>query len=565
MRRVGTTLRVRTTDKPPISFRLATKSTRGRQPRAGDWVLFRRTTAGRGGKAQLVEVLGPPESPGVDLRVVMARYRFSDRFPAAVRRLQDELPQRIRKRDRENRIRFDSPDPVTIDGETAKDFDDAIAVESIRGGGFRLFVHIADVTHFVQPQDAIDIEARRRGTSVYFPGKVVPMLPETLSNDLCSLRPGVERLVQSVVIDFDARGERRKVRMADGVIRSAARLTYSQVSQVLAGGREVGVPARVVPMLQVADALRERLERQRQKRGSLDFDLPVPTVLLDVDGAVTGMTIEARNSAHRMIEEFMIAANEAVADYFVSRKRHALFRIHDVPEEDRVARLRETIHSLGMRNVKLPAEPSPRDLREVLDLCQGRPEAPVVAQMTLRSMKQARYSIDPGLHFGLATETYCHFTSPIRRYPDLINHRLLRNLRHRRKEPAVEPLERMAVECGHLERDAEAAERELLNWKQVAYIADHVGQRFEGVITGVVDFGLFVRLEESHVEGLIRTDELGPGTWVCDDRLQTLSADDGRRFGLGGRLQVKILSVDRYRNRVTMGLGVAPRRRRRRR
>ncbi|MDH3785619.1 MAG: ribonuclease R, partial [Acidobacteriota bacterium] len=356
IRRVGKDLRVRTTDKPLRSYRYSATHAKGRAPRSGDLVLFRPPEAGRRGKAQIAEVLGPPEAPGVDLRVVMARYRYVDRFPATVRRQQENLPRRIRPRDREDRVRFDDPAPVTIDGETAKDFDDAIAVEPLRGGGFRLYVHIADVAHFVQPDDDIDLEAQHRGTSVYFPGKVVPMLPETISNDLCSLRPNVERLVQSVIIDFDSRGKRKRVKFADGVIRSAGRLTYRQVSQVLAGGskKDAGVPKKVVPMLKAADALRERLELQRQRRGSLDFDLPEPIVLLDVDGAVTGMTIEPRNSAHRMIEEFMIAANEAVADHFIRHGRHALFRIHEAPEEDRVARLRETVQSFGLKDVHLP-------------------------------------------------------------------------------------------------------------------------------------------------------------------------------------------------------------------
>ncbi|NIM01058.1 MAG: VacB/RNase II family 3'-5' exoribonuclease, partial [Acidobacteria bacterium] len=452
----------------------------------------------------------------------------------------------------------DDPAPVTIDGETAKDFDDAIAVIEKPRGGFRLWVHIADVAYFVEEDGLIDREARRRGTSVYFPGTVFPMLPPSLSDDLCSLRPGVDRLVQTVILDIDADGEPTKVRFADGVIRSAARLTYTQVADAIAGDpRPKGIPKKVLPMIGAADRLRMALEERRRKRGSVDFDLPMPQILLDVEGVVTGITVEPRNAAHRLIEECMLIANEAVAAHLEDREWPTLYRVHEAPADDKVELLETFVSGFGVRLRKGQHRLTPGDVRDLIEAVEGRPEQPLIAQMTLRSMKQAVYTPENTGHFGLAAPTYCHFTSPIRRYPDLVVHRMLRACRHRRRPDStwVDRLDELGRETSTLERNAEAAERELLTWKKVALIRDRVGDMFYGVVTGVQPFGLFVQLTENLVEGLVNVERLGDERFVFDPGGQTLT---GRRtrtvWRLGQQVRVQVERVDRIRQRVDFDL-----------
>jgi len=512
----------------------------------------------RGPGGRVLERLGRFDSPGLDATVVSRRHGLAQRFPETVERAARELPSRIGPLAKRERERFDDPAPVTIDGETAQDFDDAVAVRALRGGGFRLWVHIADVAHFIEPGSLLDDEARRRGTSVYFPGRVLPMFPEKLSNDLCSLRPGVDRLVQSVVIDLDGRGEARRVRFADGIIRSAARLSYGQVPEALAGGtRPRGVPQRVLPMLREADRLRRVLERRREARGSVDCDLPEPTILLDVAGEMTGIHVEPRTRAHRMIEEFMLAANEAVAGWLARRRAPCMYRVHEPPDRAKLEILDNIVARFGL-HCDFRVEPvEPRHCQKLLRQADSLAEAPLIHQLVLRSMKQARYSMENSGHFGLALGTYAHFTSPIRRYPDLVTHRLLRRARARRRGDAgdVERLERVAQRCSELERNAEAAERELLAWKKVAFIEDKVGQVFGGAVTGVAPFGIFVQIEENLVEGLIRVESLGSERFEHSERRMELRGTrSGRRFRLGDRLRVRVARVDRILKRVDFTL-----------
>jgi ribonuclease R len=521
---------------------------------------------GSGVAGTVVEVLGPLDKPGVDTRVVARRYGLPLAFPEETLRAAGRLPEAVPPEVAASRERFDDPAPVTIDGETARDFDDAIAVAARPGGGFRLWVHIADVGHFVAPGDPLDREARARGTSVYFPDRVLPMFPEALSNDLCSLRPGEDRLVQSAVLDLDARGEVSGVRFADGVIRSAARLTYTQVAAVLEAGTErrkaAGVPAAVVPMLRVADRLREVLEKRRRARGSVDFDLPEPRILLDVEGVMTGITVEPRNTAHRLIEECMLAANEAVAGWLQTHEAPCLYRIHEKPDPLKLEALDAFVHPLGLSlRVDLQSV-TPKDVQALLDAAEGKPEYAVVAQVALRSMRQARYSEENVGHFGLAAPVYCHFTSPIRRYPDLVVHRFLRAARHgklRALSGLAAELPALGESCSQLERTAETAERELLEWKKIAFMRGREGDVFEGVVTGVAPFGLFLQLTETLVEGLLRVEQLGGDRFAYDAARQELRAERGSaRYGLGQPLQVVVQRVDTVLRRVDLGLEGAP-------
>ncbi len=504
----------------------------------------------REGKAAVLEVFGPFGDPGVDVRVVVERFGLRTEFPRPVLAEADRLPARVGPAAKKRRERFDDPAPVTIDGETAQDFDDAIAVRRLPGGKFRLWVHIADVAHFVRPGSELDAEARRRGTSVYFPGTVLPMFPEKISNDLCSLRPAVDRLVQSVVLDLDAEGRTVAFRHADGVIRSAARLTYAQVAEVLEGSHHVaGVPRETVDMLRDANRLRRILERRRRRRGSVDFDLPRPAILLDVEGEMTGIRIEARNRAHRLIEECMLAANEAVAGHLEAAGRDCMYRIHEEPDPAKIDALVEFAGGLGAKPPKGKEAPGPGWIADLLDRFADEPEREVLQQMALRAMKQARYSMDNRGHFGLAAPVYCHFTSPIRRYPDLVVHRLLRRVR------GTEATEELAESCSRLERNAESAERELLAWKKAAYIAERLGETFVGVVTGVAPFGAFVQLRENLVEGLVRVEALGSDYWELDEaRHRWVGRHTGRRIGLGDELTVRVDRVDRVLRRVDLSV-----------
>jgi ribonuclease R len=527
-----------------------------------------RGAEGEAGHARVVEVLGDVDEPGTDVRVVVRRHRLAGAFPADAQAEARRLPATIDAAALRARQRFDDPAPVTIDGETAKDFDDAIAVAELPGGGYRLWVHIADVSHFVPPASALDREARRRGTSVYLPGTVVPMFPERLSNDLCSLRPGEDRLVQTAILDYGSRGAVRRVRYADGVIRSAARLTYTQVGNLLDGEPGHGVPRGVAAMLRVADRLRAILEKRRHARGSIDFDLPEPQILLDVEGVMTGIVVEARNRAHRMIEEFMLAANDAVASELERAGWPCLYRVHQTPDPARLAALRSFLESLGIDASALEGEVDSKEIQELLERVEDSPEAPVVRQVALRSMQQARYSTTNLGHFGLASPTYCHFTSPIRRYPDLVVHRLLRaERRGGRPEDVVDPdeLADVASTSSELEREAEAAERELLSWKKVAFIEDRVGDVFRGVVTGVARFGLFVQLVDNMVEGLVRVEDLGDDwfDWI-ESRMELRGRRTGRAWRLGDALDVRVDRVDRALRRVDLRpVGAVSRRERR--
>jgi ribonuclease R len=524
--------------------------------------MVQRPARAGGREARVLGTLGHLDAPGTDVSVVVRKFGLVTEFPAAVSAAAADLPTAVRREDRAGRERFAAPPAVTIDGETARDFDDAVAVEELPDG-WRLFVHIADVAHFVPPGSSLDDEARRRATSVYFPDRVLPMFPEKLSNDLCSLRPGRDRLVQTVILDLSPSGAPRRVRFADGVVRSAARLTYAQVAELLEDkGRVRGVPARVVPMLRAADRLREVLERRRRRRGSIDFDFPEPQILLDVQGEMTGIALEPRNRAQLMIEEFMLAANEAVAAYLARRAAPCLYRVHEPPDPTSVAALESFVRGLGFALDVQDDQVTPGQIRRLLDTVAGRPEARMIEQVTLRAMQQARYAVANTGHFGLAAPVYCHFTSPIRRYPDLFVHRQLRRARARRRadaDPSAAGLEEVARTCSERERDAEAAERELLLWKKLAFIEDKVGETFEGVITGVARFGLFVQLVDNLVEGLLRVETLGPEWFSFDEaRLELRGAESGRTYRLGARLPVHVARVDRVLRRVDLALvGVA--------
>ncbi len=525
---------------------------------AGEVEVLRASDDGALAEGRVLEVLGPMRRPGTDVEVAARRHSLAREFPPGALEEAARLPATIPAEVRGRRTFFDDPPPVTIDGETAKDFDDAVAVAPLPGGGTRLWVHIADVSHFVPPDGDLDRAARARATSVYFPGRVVPMLPERLSNDLCSLVPGRERLVQTAIVDFDGEGRVRGVRFADGIIRSDARLTYAEAAEMISGKTPKGsAGARIAAMLRVADRLRESLEAARRKRGSVDLDLPEPKILLDIEGAVTGVAVEERNAAHRLVESFMLAANEAVAGRLARAGVPCLFRVHDPPDPAKIDALATFASNLGLRLQQGPdGRVTSRAIQRLLDDAQGRPEHSFVAQVALRSMMQARYDPAVSPHFGLAAKTYTHFTSPIRRYPDLVVHRSLRA--HRRRDGvALEALRarltELAAWCSTREREAEAAEREVLEWRKVAWLAGREGERFRGVVTAVAPFGLFVRLNEALVDGLVRVERLG-GDWFdhLPGKQELRGRGTGRSYRMGDALEVTLTRVDTALRRIDL-------------
>jgi ribonuclease R len=506
-------------------------------------------------EARVLESLGHIDVPGTDSTVVALKYGLARKFPRNVLEAAKKLPEAVPAAAAKKRERFDDPAPVTIDGETAQDFDDAIAVARLPKGGFRLFVHIADVSHFVTPDSVLDAEALRRGTSVYFPGRVLPMFPEQLSNELCSLKPGVDRLVQSAIIDLNARGKVARVRFADGVIRSAARLTYTAVGDALDGNKGADVPKKLLPMLRIADELRDVLEKRRHARGSVDFDLPEPQILLDVEGVMTGITVEPRNHAHRMIEEFMLLANEAVAGHLQEQGAACMYRVHDQPSPEKLETFANFVKGFGLSLQVAGGQIEPDAIQTLIEQVEGQPEARVISQVALRSMQQARYSMSNSGHFGLAAPVYCHFTSPIRRYPDLVVHRQLRALRNGGQTHGAMGLGDVAEQSSTRERNAEAAERELLNWKKVAFIEGEVGNEFDGVVTGVPRFGLFVQLVENLAEGLLHVDRLGDEWFEHDADAFALTGSETKVvYRLGDKLRVRVDRVDRLLRRVDLSL-----------
>jgi ribonuclease R len=513
-------------------------------------------------RARLVERLGPPDEPGVDVLAILRHYRIPDEFPPEVERAAESLPAEPRPPDWQGREDLRGEVVITIDGETARDFDDAVSIERLGNGVFRLGVHIADVSHYVPEGSVIDREAYLRGTSVYYPERAVPMLPERLSNGLCSLRPHSSRLTVSAFLDFDRDGRVLERRFAETVIRSTRRMTYEEVRRLLSEPRPEDGPAYgdVLPALREMHHLMEILLHARMVRGSIDFDLPEGNVELDTDGVVVGIRPQERTVAHRIIEEFMIAANEAVAFELVSHEIPALFRVHDPPRSERLEELRDLLRPLG---IELPDDLEslhPSALQAVLRRVAGTPEEQFVASVVLRTMQRAIYDPECRGHYALASRYYTHFTSPIRRYPDLLVHRQLKR-RPTAEEAAglAARLPEIAEHCSVTEKRAEQSERDLLQWKKVRFLAGRVGERFWGRITGVQPFGLFVQLEGLNVDGLVPVRTLGDDYYVYEPEAHRLVGErHGRVFQLADAVEVELTGADLRRRSLDLRIVGVP-------
>ncbi|MFQ5441434.1 MAG: ribonuclease R [Thermodesulfobacteriota bacterium] len=506
---------------------------------------------------RITEVMGDPEDPGVEAGVILKKYGLATKFPRSVQAEAKKVPDSLMAGDIKGRVDLRGKKVFTIDGETAKDFDDAVCVEKTPRG-FKLFVSIADVSHYVKEGSGLDAEAYRRGTSVYFPDRCIPMLPERLSNGICSLNPAEDRLTMTAELDFNSHGALTGKKFYESVIRSAERLTYTSVKKILSkeSAELTRRYAHIAADLSLMESLALKLSRERVKAGSLDFDLPEPQIIIDIEGRVEDIVRSERNIAHRIIEEFMLAANRAVATEFSSRKLPFLYRVHDAPDTASIDDFRDFIAGFGLR--LKGAEPA--SFQRVIKAVEGRPEERLVNTLILRSMKQAVYSENNIGHFGLAFEYYTHFTSPIRRYPDLVVHRLLKLLikgrYSKREEKRMDGLlPAIASTISASERKAMEAEREIVDLKKAQFMKDKVGSAFDGLISGVTGFGFFVELKEYFVEGLVRVSALLDDYYIFDDKKHTLFGENTKKvFTIGDPVRVVIENVDLGRRRIDLAL-----------
>jgi ribonuclease R len=541
--------------------------------RAGDMVkveITRWPTATRGPVGRVTEVLGRIDDPGVDTRIIISKYDLPDEHSEAAlaeaRRMLDgrQAPRTMhaRRQDADGRTDFRALDVVTIDGEHARDFDDAISIERLANGHYWLGVHIADVSHYVREGSALDEEARDRGTSVYFPERALHMFPEALATGLCSLNPRVDRLVQSCLMEIDRHGQVVRHEFHDGVIRTRERMTYTDVNAILTG-RDPGATApyaALVPIFELMQELFGVLNDRRRRLGSIDFDLDEAEVVLDEEGRIEAIVAAERNVAHRIIEEFMLLANETVAEFLDQSELPGLYRVHEEPDPLKVAQFEEFVSTLGYSLAAPPRGLRPRHFQALVQKIKGKPEEKPIAALMLRTMQKARYAPANLGHFGLAFGSYTHFTSPIRRYPDLVVHRLLREARRgavveARREELEEELPEIARHASERERRADEAERELVQWKKVRFMADKVGDEFDGYITGVASFGLFVELVEHFVEGLVHVSSMADDYYRLLEPTHTLRGENTRKaYRLGDRVRVRVVRVDQDKRQIELGL-----------
>ncbi len=535
---------------------------------------------------RVTEVLGALHDPGMEIEIAVRKYGVPHRFSEAAEKASAALPSQVRAADRAGRIDLCDVPLVTIDGEDARDFDDAVYCEPAKVGrrqGFRLVVAIADVSHYVRPGEPLDLDALERATSVYFPRRVIPMLPEKLSNGLCSLNPNVDRLCVVCDMLIDSEGELRAYQFYPAVMRSHARLTYTEVAEILGNtkGPQAQARAALVPHLLNLYDVFSALLKARRERGAVDLEVPETHIICDANGRIEQIALRQRNDAHRVIEECMLAANVCAADFLQRNKHPGLYRVHEGPTPERLALLRSFLQALGLGG-HVGDEPTPADYQRLSDAARERPDAQQINTLMLRSMQQAIYSPHNSGHFGLAYEAYAHFTSPIRRYPDLLTHRAIKALlqggRYRLQTPegmeAPPPLrgrraaqaqatpaprstrgakapadlaqwELVGLHCSANERRADEATRDVESWLKCWYMRDKLGEEFLGSITAVTSFGVFVQLSSLFVEGLIHISELGAEYFRFDEARNELRGErTGKRYALGDRVLVQVSRVD---------------------
>uniref|UniRef100_UPI004056E434 ribonuclease R n=1 Tax=Acetatifactor sp. TaxID=1872090 RepID=UPI004056E434 len=523
-------------------------------------------------EGKVVEILGHINDPGVDIMSIVRGYELPVEFGEKIMNQVERVSQEVSEADRAGRRDLRDVTMVTIDGEDAKDLDDAVSV-GFDGTNYHLGVHIADVTNYVQENSALDREALKRGTSVYLVDRVIPMLPHALSNGICSLNEGVDRLALSCLMTVDPKGEIIDYEICESVIRVNDRMSYNGVKAILEDETIVETNADfqkyayLVPMFQQMEELAALLREKRMKRGSIDFDFPECKILLDKEGHPLDIKPYERNVATNIIEDFMLAANETVAQHFYWMEMPFVYRTHDVPDADRIQKLSTFINnfgyymkSMGKNGSKVGSEEvHPKEIQKLLHKIAGTPEEPMIARLTLRSMKQAKYSVESTGHFGLACQYYCHFTSPIRRYPDLQIHRIIKEqLRGRLKEERIahyrEILPEVAKHSSEMERRADEAERETDKLKKVEYMEERLGEVFEGVISGVTAWGIYVELPNT-VEGMVHVSKLPGDYYYYNESTYEMVGDaTGRTFKLGMPVKICVDECDRMTRTIDFSL-----------
>jgi len=533
---------------------------------------------------RVVEILGDHMAPGMEITVAIRSYGLPDQWPPAVTEQARSIPDEVSEEAKQGRVDLRDMPLVTIDDESARDFDDAVYAEKRRGGGYRLIVAIADVAWYVRPETALDLEAQNRGNSVYFPDHVVPMLPEKLSNGLCSLNPGVDRLCMVADMNLSREGKITQYCFYEAVMHSHARLTYNKVSAILEhpesndGQKLRDEYSQVVPHLETLYGCYQMLREAREQRGAIDFETTDTQIRFDRDRKISEIVPVERNAAHKVIEECMLCANVATARFLKQHRIPTLFRVHDSPSQERLADVRQFLSGLGL---DLPGgdDPEPQDYQQVLSQVQNRPDAHIIQTVMLRSMKQAVYTSEQRGHFGLGFEEYTHFTSPIRRYPDLLIHRGIKSVIHRKARggamagikalfgsqkkaktvvPAEKPdpelaqygysqerVQQLGEHCSMTERRADDATRDVEAWLKCEFLQGNVGEVFDGVIASVTGFGLFVQLGGVYTEGLVHISALGGDFFHFDRIRHTLIGEHtGRTFRLGDQVRVRVVRVD---------------------
>ena len=506
--------------------------------------------------ARVKEVLGSATDPGIEIEIALRKHALPFEFSKEAVRQAKRLPAEVRPADRKDRVDLTALPLVTIDGENAKDFDDAVYCER-KGKNFRLIVAIADVSHYVRDGDAIDHDARERGTSVYFPRRVIPMLPEELSNELCSLKGNVDRLCMACDMEVTPQGAIRAYRFYPAVMHSHARLTYNQVwSWLSAPATAKGPEAKaLLPHLSNLYALYHAFAAAREKRGAIDFDTVELTIEFDQHGKITRIVPDPRNDAHKLIEECMLAANVCTAEFLASKRHPVLYRVHERPPPDKLAALREFLATSAL-HLGGGEQPTAADYAKLLDSVRERADFQLLQQVLLRSLSQAQYRPDNEGHFGLAYEAYAHFTSPIRRYPDLLVHRSVKAvLAGKQYQPSGMTWQQLGVHTSMTERRADEAARDVTSWLKCHFMQDKIGEDFDGTISGVTSFGLFVTLDGLNIDGLVHITELGRDYFHFDAGRHALIGErSGRTFQLAERLRVKVARVDLEQSKIDFTL-----------